>query len=149
MGQWRKKLVADKKNCNWLPENQSRAGMSLLDMWSSAGVWPSSSHIFTSPWQKRNTGLLPPGLVFNLNSVVLFEIGCLIQRALLVLLAGVNVTFNVSSCSLLFFFSWETSSWRSCRETPRPPMCWWGRWTSWTRPLWRLFACSKLWCWEP
>lgn len=62
-------------------------------------------------------------------------------------LAGVNLTFNVSS--RVGSQSWGTSSWRSCRETPRHQTCWWGRWTSWTLPSWHLFACRRLWCWEP
>lgn len=65
-------------------------------------------------------------------------------------LAGVNGA--LTQLLLLFsfvLFSWRTNSWRSCQETQKPPTCWWGRWTSWTRPLWRLFVCSRPWCWEP
>lgn len=62
-------------------------------------------------------------------------------------LAGVNLTFNVSSRTRSQ--SWGTSSWRNYQETRRRRMCWWGRWTSWTRPSWHLFACRRPWCWEP
>lgn len=46
---------------------------------------------------------------------------------------------NFNRCSLGFRWTW--TSWRRSLRAPRPPTCWWERWTSWRSPSSPLCDC--------